>query len=82
MNDKYEDLEISITLTDNVAREIMVEEEKALDRITTLEEEVLELKTQNNELRDHLNVTIKELNAVIDLLNIKSTVPENTIDLI
>ena len=73
MNDKYEDLEISIALTDNVTREIMDEEEKALDRITTLEEEVLELKTQNNELRDHLNVIIKELNAVIDLLNIKST---------
>ena len=74
MNDKYEDLEISIALTNNVTREIMDEEEKALDRITTLEEEVLALKTQNNELRDHLNVTIKELNAVVDLLNIKSTV--------
>ena len=52
----------------------MVEEEKTYDRITTLEEEVMKLKTQNDELRDHLNVTIKELNAVIDLLNIKSTV--------
>ena len=82
LNDKYDELEISIAVTDSVTREIMGEEEKGLDRITVLEEEVMGLKVQNNELRNHLNLTIKELNAVIYLLNTKSTVPENTINLI
>ena len=82
LNDKYDELEISIAVTGSVTREIMGEEEKGLDRITVLEEEVMGLKVQNNELRNHLNLTIKELNAVIYLLNTKSTVPENTINLI
>ena len=74
LNDKYEDLQISIAETDNVTREISRIEENLEDRVTTLEEEVLQLRTQNNMLRDYLNLTIKELNAVIDLLNIKNTV--------
>ena len=73
LNDKYEDLQISIAETDNVTREISRIEENLEDRVTTLEE-VLQLRTQNNMLRDYLNLTIKELNAVIDLLNIKNTV--------
>ena len=81
LNDKYDELESSIAVTDSVTREIMDEEEKGLDRITVLEEEVMGLKVQNNELRNHLNLTIKELNAVIYLLNTKSTVPANTMNL-
>ena len=74
LNHKHEDLQISIAETDNVTREISRIEEKLEDRVTTLEEEVLQLRAQNNMLRDYLNLAIKELNAVIDLLNIKNTV--------
>ena len=44
-------------------------QEKHDDRISALEEGMKTLKAENNELRTLVNSVVKELNAVITLLN-------------
>ena len=73
LDDKCEDLQISMAESDHAIKEVIDIEEKLDDRVALLEEEVVDLKASNNELRKHLNLTIKELNAVIYMLNPKST---------
>ena len=73
LDDKCEDLQISMAESDHAIKEVIDIEEKLDDRVAHLEEEVVNLKASNNELRKHLNLTIKELNAVIYMLNPQST---------
>ena len=73
-------MEVSIAESDNVTEQIIDIEEKLEDRMTCLEEEVAGLKVKNNELINHLNLAIRELNAVIYILNTKSTIEVNTMN--
>ena len=73
-------MEVSIAESDNVTEQIIGIEEKLEDRMTCLEEEVTGLKVKNNELINHLNLAIRELNAVIYVLNTKSTIEVNTMN--
>ena len=73
LDDKCEDLQISMAESEHAIKEVIDIEEKLDDRVALLEEEVVDLKASNNELRKHLNLTIKELNAVIYMLNPEST---------
>ena len=73
LDDKCEDLQISMDESDHVIKEVIDIEEKLDDRVALLEQQVVDLKVYNNELRKHLNLTIEELNAVIYMLNPKST---------
>ena len=71
INEKMDELQSSVAATYNCTVEISGEEEKIDDRVTLLEEEVMSLKVQNIELRNHLNSAIRELNEVTHLLNSK-----------
>ena len=69
LNNRYNELETVVKDQHYVCREITVAEESLNHRISTLEEEVEDLKTQNNELRRHANKIVEELNCVITTLN-------------
>ena len=60
LDDKCEDLQISMAESEHAIKEVIDIEEKLDDRVALLEEEVVDLKASNNELRKHLNLTIKE----------------------
>ena len=66
-----EKLEASLTGTDECVVDIYELEEKHDDRITTLEEEVIGLKAENVEMRNHFNSMIKQLNGITALVNEK-----------
>ena len=71
LNDQLEKLEDSLAGTDDCVVDIYSLEEKLEDRLELLEEELTAVKAQNVELRNHLNSTIKELNAIVEFLNKK-----------
>ena len=71
INDHIEKLEESIAGTDDCVVDIYNLEEKLEDRLDHLEEELMAVKAENVELKNHLNSTIKELNAITELLNNK-----------
>ena len=66
-----------LTEVDEELEEVRVSVEKLKKRVTELEsdlpeliaERVASLKTENAELRDHLNVTIDTLNNVVEIIN-------------
>ena len=66
-----EKLEASLTGTDECVVDIYELEEKHDDRITTLDEEVIALKAENVEMRNHFNSMIKQLNGITALVNEK-----------
>ena len=66
-----EKLEASLTGTDECVVDIYELEGKHDDRITTLEEEVIGLKAENVEMRNHFNSMIKQLNGITALVNEK-----------
>ena len=71
LNDHIEKLEESIAGTDDCVVDIYNLEEKLDDRLGRLGEELMAVKAENVELKNHLNSTIKELNAITELLNNK-----------
>ena len=71
LSDNVEKLEASLTGTDECVVDIYELEEKHDDRITTLEEEVSGLKTENVEMRNHFNAMIKQLNDLTAFVNEK-----------
>ena len=71
LSDNVEKLEASLTGTDECVVDIYELEEKHDDRITTLEEEVAELKAENVEMRNHFNSMIKQLNGLTASVNEK-----------
>ena len=71
LSDNVEKLEASLTGTDECVVDIYELEEKHDDRITTLEEEVSGLKTENVEMRSHFNAMIKQLNDITEFVNEK-----------
>ena len=71
INEHVEKLEESIAGTDDCVVDIYNLEEKLEDRLDRLEEELMAVKAENVELKNHLNSAIKELNAITELLNNK-----------
>ena len=71
INEHVEKLEESIAGTDDCVVDIYNLEEKLEDRLDRLEEELMAVKAENVELKNHLNSAIKELNAITELLNDK-----------
>ena len=71
INDHIEKLEESIAGTDECVVDIYGLEEKLEDKFECLEEELMSVKAENVELKNHLNSVIKELNAITELLNNK-----------
>ena len=71
LNDQLEKLQDSLAGTDDCVVDIYSLEEKLEDKLELLEEELTAVKAQNVELRNHLNSTIKELNAIAGFLNDK-----------
>ena len=82
INEKLEKLDESITVTDECVVDIFGLEERLEDRFDRLEkefqvkaeqleEELMAVKAENVELKNHLNSAIKELNAITELLNDK-----------
>ena len=71
LNDQLEKLQDSLAGTDDCVVDIYSLEEKLEDKVEMLEEELTAVKAQNVELRNHLNSTIKELNAIAGFLNDK-----------
>ena len=71
LSDNVEKLEASLTGTDECVVDIYELEEKHDDRITTLDEEVIGLKAENVEMRNHFNSMIKQLNGITALVNEK-----------
>ena len=71
LNDHLEKIEGSLAGTDDCVVDIYDLEEKLADKVELLEEELAGVKAQNIELRNHLNSTIKELNAITGFLNDK-----------
>ena len=71
LNDQLEKLEDSLAGTDDCVVDIYSLEEKLEDNLELLEKELTAVKVQNVELRNHLNSTIKELNAIAAFLNEK-----------
>ena len=71
LNDNLEKLQDSLAGTDDCVVEIYGLEEQLADKVELLEEELAGVKAQNVELRNHLNSTIKELNAIAGFLNDK-----------
>ena len=71
INEHVEKLEESIAGTDDCVVDIYNLEEKLEDRLDHLEEELMAVKAENVELKNHLNSAIKELNAITELLNNK-----------
>ena len=74
LNDKYDELETIVKDNYRVCEETTEAEESLNHRIYTLEQEVACLKDQNNELREHYNILVEELNRIITMLNDKYTV--------
>ena len=64
LNDHLEKIEGSLAGTDDCVVDIYDLEEKLAEKVELLEEELAGVKAQNIELRNHLNSTIKELNAI------------------
>ena len=71
LSDNMEKLEASLTGTDECVVDIYGLEEQLAEKVELLEEELAGIKAQNVELRNHLNSTIKELNAIAGFLNDK-----------
>ena len=71
LSDNVEKLDASLTGTDECVVDIYELEEKHDDRITTLEEEVSDLKAENVEMRSHFNAMIKQLNDITAFVNEK-----------
>ena len=71
LNDNLEKLQDSLAGTDDCVLEIYNLEERLEEKMELLEEELTAVKAQNVELRNHLNSTIKELNAIAGFLNDK-----------
>ena len=71
LNDHLEKIEGSLAGTDDCVVDIYGLEEQLADKVELLEEELAGVKAQNVELRNHLNSTIKELNAIAGFLNDK-----------
>ena len=71
LNDNLEKLQDSLAGTDDCVVEIYGLEERLEEKLELLEEELTAVKAQNVELRNHLNSTIKELNAITAFLNEK-----------
>ena len=69
-------MEGAIAQADNITEQILDTEEKIEDRMTYLEE-VADLKIKNNYLINHLNLVIRELNAIIYILNTKNAIEVN-----
>ena len=83
LSDNVEKLEASLTGTDECVVDIYELEEKHDHRITTLEEEVSGLKTENVEMRSHFNAMIKQLNDITAFVNEKNRdiITEETVEL-
>ena len=71
LNDQLEKLQDSLAGTDDCVVDIYSLEERLEEKVELLEEELTAVKAQNVELRNHLNSTIKELNAITAFLNEK-----------
>ena len=71
LSDNVEKLKESLAGTDDCLLEMYGLEERHDERITTLEEEVAELKAENVEMRNHFNSMIKQLNGITTLVNEK-----------
>ena len=71
LNDHLEKIESSLAGTDDCVVDIYALEEQLTDKVELLEEELTAVKAQNVDLRNHLNSTIKELNAIAGFLNDK-----------
>ena len=71
INDQLEKLEESLAGTDECVMDIYSLEEKLEDKLIYLEEDLVSVKAENIELKNHLNSVIKELNAIAVLLNEK-----------
>ena len=71
LNDQLEKLQDSLAGTDDCVVDIYGLEERLEEKVELLEEELTAVKAQNAELRNHLNSTIKELNAIAEFLNDK-----------
>ena len=71
LNDQLEKLQDSLAGTDDCVVDIYSLEERLEEKLELLEEELTAVKAQNAELRNHLNSTIKELNAIAEFLNDK-----------
>ena len=71
LNDQLKKLEDSLAGTDDCVMDIYDLEEKLEDKLELLKEELTAVKAQNVEMRNHLNSTIKELNAIAGFLNDK-----------
>ena len=71
INDQLEKLEESLAGTDECVVDMCGLEERLEDKLVYLEEDLASVKVENIELKNHLNSVIKELNAVVVLLNEK-----------
>ena len=71
INDQIDKLEASIVGTDECVVDIYGIELKLEDRLERLEGELAAVKAEIIDLRSHLNSSIKELNAITELLNDK-----------
>ena len=74
LNNKYDELETVVKDNYRVCEETTEAEENLNHRIYVLEQEVACLKDQNNDLREHYNKVVNELNCIITMLNEKYTV--------
>ena len=71
LNDQLEKLQDSLAGTGDCVVDIYSLEERLEEKVELLEEELTAVKAQNVELRNHLNSTTKELNAITAFLNEK-----------
>ena len=69
LNDKYDQLETAVQDNYQVCEENTEAEESLNYRIYKLQQEVDCLKAENNELREHHNKVVTELNCIINMLN-------------
>ena len=64
LNDQLEKLQDSVAGTDDCVVDIFNLEEKLENRMTYMEEDLASVKECNADLKDHLNIVIKELDVI------------------